>query len=363
MHQHLPKPKRKLWPAILGLILISVFSISQLQFSSELFQIKQIQSAQTIQQDENQFFQTETQEITFQDNQTTQYSISGDEISRQNQQLAQKDKVITYQESPTAQPNIIDQFRLPALITLLILFMGVTIVFTGKETIYSFLSLGLTVIILLLIIQAIFNGTSPLLATITGALAIATISIYVAHGFNTKTHLSTISIVSTLLFTLLTSLLFTYLAHMTGTGSESSFYLANSNISIDLRSLLLAGILVGTLGVLDDITTSQVATIHELHHTNHKLSFKELYQKGLNVGKTHISSLINTLVLAYAGGSLPLLILLYTDPSVPFWVTINQEFFAEEIIRTLIGSISLVLAVPISTFLAAKYYTSNSHKH
>jgi uncharacterized membrane protein len=363
MHQHLPKPKRKIWPAVIALFIIGVLSINILQTDSENFQVQQVKEISTTSEDQNNFFKVKTQEITFQNDQQTQYSISGDETSIQDQSIQPGEKIITYKDPSLNQVNIVDKLRLTPLILLLFSFIAITIIFTGKETIYSFLSLTLTIITLLLIIKAIISGTSPLLATIVGCLTIGTISIYIAHGFNQKTHLSTISIVSTLLLTLLSSVLVNHFAKMTGTGSESSFYLANANLLIDLKSLLLAGILVGTLGVLDDITTSQIATIHEIHHANNKLNFKQLYQKGLNVGKTHISSLINTLVLAYAGGSLPLLLLLFTDPSIPFWVTINQEFFAEEIIRTLIGSISLVLAVPISTALAAKYYTSHKHIH
>lgn len=361
MHQHLPPPKRKAWPAALGLLIITIFGFLQFAGPNQNYTIQTVEDTENLSQNQNDFFEIETQKVTFENGQTTEFSITGDSNSRQEQKIQTGEKIITFQDTSLNQPNIVDKLRLGPLMLLLITFIGVTIAFTGRETLYSFLSLSLNIGILLLIIQAIINGTSPLLATIIGALSIGTVSIYVAHGFSTKTHLSTISILSTLIVTLISSLIVTKLASMTGTGSESSFYLSNSNLSIDLQSLLLAGILVGTLGVLDDITTSQVATVHELHHTNHKLSFQELYRKGLNVGKTHISSLINTLVLAYAGGSLPLLVLLFTDPSIPTWVTINQEFFAEEIIRTLIGSTSLVLAVPISTALAAKHYSSHKH--
>lgn len=363
MHQHLPPPKRKAWPAAIALFVISIFALNQFVGPSENFQIQRVTETEIVSEDENSFFQIQTQEITFENGQTSQFSISGDQNTIEAQKIQTGEQIITFQDESLNQPSVVEKLRLGPLLLLLIGFIGVTIIFTGRETLYSFLSLSLNIGILLMIIQAIINGTSPLLATILGALSIGTVSIYIAHGFSTRTHLSTISIISTLVVTLISSLIFTEIAKMTGTGSESSFFLANTDLAIDLRSLLLAGILVGTLGVLDDITTSQVATIHELHHTNHKLTFKQLYQKGLNVGKTHISSLINTLVLAYAGGSLPLLVLLFTDPSVPTWVTLNQEFFAEEIIRTLIGSTSLVLAVPISTALAAKYYSSIKHSH
>lgn len=362
MHQNLPQRPRKIYPAIVGFVVLLIFAAFQIDTQTTSFQVSEVKSAEIISQNQNDFFQTTTQELTLENDKKVQYSVSGDTQSTEQQLIEDNQNIITFNDATTTQISVVDQYRLPGLVLLLISFLIITLFFTGKETLYSFLSLSMTIVILLTIIQAIFNGTSPLLATIAGCLAIGTVSIYIAHGFNTKTHLSTASIVTTLLFTLLVSLLFTQISNLTGVGSESSFYLANSNINIDLKSLLLAGILVGTLGVLDDITTSQIATIHEIHDANPKLSFHELYDRGLNVGKTHITSLINTLVLAYAGGSLPLLLLLYTDPSVPTWVTLNQEFFAEEIIRTLIGSMSLVIAVPISTLLAAKYY-SKKHKN
>lgn len=369
MHQHAPAPKRKLLPAILGIIIITIYFATSFNFISDNFKISKVIKADNQATESNTFFDIKQQNLTIlnptnnQEEDTT-YSVSGNQEQIDKLLLNTDQKIITYQETANAPFNIVDRYRIPGLIALFLLFVATTILITGKETIYSFLSLFLTILVVLLIIKAIFNGTSPLLATILGCVFIGTISIYVAHGVNTKTHLSTASIIATLAFTFINALIFTKVSSLTGTGSESSFYLANNpNLNLDLQSLLLAAIMIGTLGVLDDITTSQVATIHELHHTNPKLTFKELYKKGINVGKTHISSLINTLVLAYAGGSLPLIVLLYTDPSVPIWVTINQEFFAEEIIRTLVGSMSLVIAVPISTFLSAKYYANKKTKH
>lgn len=376
MHQHLPPPKRKILPAIIGFIFIFFYIVTGFNFNSQNFQVTQVINADEEATQSNTFFDIKQQNLTVlnPNNQQTEeitYSVAGTESQITKLLLKPEQSIITYQETELAPLNVVDRYRIPGLIGLFIFFVAVTILITGKETIYSFLSLFLTIVVVLLIIKSILNGTSPLISTIIGCIFIGTISIYVAHGFNEKTHLSTISIIATLFLTLLNAIVFTEISSLTGSGSESSFYLGNNpNLSLDLRSLLLAGIMIGTLGVLDDITTTQVATIHELHHTNPKLTFKQLYTKGINVGKTHISSLINTLVLAYTGGSLPMIVLLYTDPSIPIWVTINQEFFAEEIIRTIVGSISLVLAVPISTALSAKFYSSKkqttpqiNHKH
>ncbi len=118
--------------------------------------------------------------------------------------------------------------------------------------------------------------------------------------------------------------------------------------------------MIGTLGVLDDVTATQTATVGVIHQTNPQLSFSELYKKAENVGKEHIASLVNTLAMAYAGASFPLFLLLTQNTQVPIAYIVNSEFFVEEIIRTLIGSIALILAVPISTVISALYFSRQS---
>ena len=120
---------------------------------------------------------------------------------------------------------------------------------------------------------------------------------------------------------------------------------------------MLGGIIIGVLGVLDDITTAQSAKIEEIHIANPRLGFTNLYQKGLSVGREHIASLVNTLLLAYVGASFPLLLLATTQKAQPFWLILNSNFIAEEIVRTIVGSSALILAVPITTVLAAYFYS------
>jgi len=155
-----------------------------------------------------------------------------------------------------------------------------------------------------------------------------------------------------------------------GLGSEESLDLQYGALkNINLQGLLLAGIIIGALGVLDDITTAQTAAVAELKLANAKLSFDELYRRGMAVGKEHITSLVNTLALAYAGASLPML-LLFTVYQQPLWVTLNSEFVVEEVVRTVVGSLALTVAVPITTFLAAYWFsrhpvadTPQAHSH
>jgi uncharacterized membrane protein len=160
------------------------------------------------------------------------------------------------------------------------------------------------------------------------------------------------------------SAIFVYLAQMFGVGSEDTFYLASVvNSDLDLRGILLAGVIVGMLGVLDDVTVAQAATIDEIKRANPKTKFKQLYSAGMSVGRDHIASLVNTLALAYVGSSLPLFLLLYINSSnIPIWVTLNSEFIGQELIRTLSGSIAIILAVPITSLIAAKVFDKYVHK-
>jgi len=125
--------------------------------------------------------------------------------------------------------------------------------------------------------------------------------------------------------------------------------------TLDMTGILMAGIVIGALGVLDDITVSQSAIVEELSETAKLTKVKDLYSRAMIIGTDHITSMVNTLVLAYAGASMPLLLMFVNNPH-PMSEIINYELIAEEIIRTLVGSIGLVLAVPITTYLAARWY-------
>jgi uncharacterized membrane protein len=150
------------------------------------------------------------------------------------------------------------------------------------------------------------------------------------------------------------------LAKLTGLGTEEAAFLQfGETATINLRGLLLGGMMLGALGVLDDITISQVSTVFEIKRANNQLPFSELYQRGMRVGRDHVASLVNTLVLAYAGANLPLLILFTISSETPAWVHTNNELIAEEVVRTIVGSLGLVLAVPLTTALAA-YWVEKS---
>lgn len=275
--------------------------------------------------------------------------------------------VVKTGQTPNESYYISDVYRLPTLIVVGIIFVVLVVALARKKGLSALGGLFFTIIILsFFMIPGILAGKNPIVVTLLSSGAILFISLYLAHGFNRQT---TVALVSTL-FTLFLSIIFSYIfvkaGHLFGLGSEEASYLQFGPLeTLNLQWLLLSGIIIGTLGVLDDITISQVSIVAELKKANSNLSRGELYSRGLSVGKEHIASLVNTLVLAYAGTSLPVFLLFKTSVvSAPLWAVFNSQTIAEEIVRTLVGSMTLVLAVPITTWLAAYYFSKHSsHSH
>ena len=253
--------------------------------------------------------------------------------------------------------SFVDLYRFPSVIWLFVIFFVIVIAVAGWQGVRSIVSLSLSILILIgFILRTIAQGSPALITGLIGIIVIACVTLYLSHRFNKRTTIALISTIITILIATLLALFFAWLTHLTGTGTEEAVFLQLDPVnSINLLDLLLAGIIIGTLGVLDDITTAQAATVDELIKANPNLSRRELYKRGMSVGKEHIASLVNTLFLAYAGVSLPLLFLFFTNNATPFWVALSSEFLTEEIVRTLVGSIALVSAVPITTILAAKF--------
>lgn len=256
--------------------------------------------------------------------------------------------------------QIIDVYRLNSLIPFLILFAAAVILLSRWKGVGSIIGMMVSLLVIAqFIVPQILSGQEPLVISIIGCLVIMVVTIYLAHGFSHQTTIALASTFATLLLTGLLSVLFVRLASLTGLGSEDAYSLKLGPMAgINFKGLLLGGILIGALGVLDDVTTGLTASIFELHHANPRLSFPALISAGLRIGREHIASLVNTLVLAYAGASLPIFIILITNPNhYPFWSIINSEMIVEEIVRTLSGSFGLILAVPLTTTLAAWYLT------
>lgn len=257
---------------------------------------------------------------------------------------------------------VADVYRTKTVYWLLGLFAVVVVIVGGLRGATSFLGMFVSLIILLLyVVPQILSGSNPLVVGLIGSMVIGTITIYIAHGFSIKSHVALSSMIGVLFLVGGLAILAVKAAQLVGLGSEEAYFLQFSDTAnINLQGLLLCGILLGALGVLDDITISQSSIVFELYDAKKKISWEELYERGLAVGKDHVASLVNTLVLAYVGANLPLFLLLVMNEQTPLWVTLNSDILVEEIIRTLAGSIGLVLAVPLSTFLAAQVVTRYS---
>ncbi|MEK7460639.1 MAG: YibE/F family protein [Patescibacteria group bacterium] len=267
--------------------------------------------------------------------------------------------VIGYQEGPAgSQYYIADLYRIPTLIWLALFFIATVAIVSGKRGLKAILGLVFSfAIVMWVIVPQILAGRNPLLVSLVAACLIAAVSLVFAHGRNRRTLIAGVATFITLAVAVILAGLAVAVSHLSGLGSEEAYQLQFGILTnLNYRGLLLGGIIIGVIGVLDDITVAQTTVVAELKEANSRFDFGELFRRGMVVGREHIASLVNTLVLAYAGVSLPLLFLFSVDQTRPAWFLINSEFLSEEIIRTFVGSMTLVLAVPITTALAAWYF-------
>lgn len=202
------------------------------------------------------------------------------------------------------------------------------------------------------VLPATLEGSPPLWVAIVGGAAIATVTMPLAHGPSLRTGVALLSTLLTLLLIALLGDLVIRAGSFTGLADESSAFLQAFGATVDPRGLLLAGLVIGALGVLDDVTITQTAAVAEVRAADPTLSRRRLLASGLRVGRDHVAATVNTLVLAYAGAALPLL-LLFTLSGSALGQILTGELVAQEVVRTLVGAIGIVAAVPLSTALAA----------
>ncbi len=251
------------------------------------------------------------------------------------------------------QYAVSDWVRRPALGWLTVLFLVVSVGVARFKGLRAFVATGASLaIVMLFIVPQILAGWNPILVSLLGVGGILILAIYFVHGLSWSTTAALFGTLVAVLVTMFLGVLFTEWAYLTGFGSEEAMMITFGAEQVDLKGLLLAGLLIGALGALTDITIVQASVIRELAHVNPNFGLGELYRRGMNVGLDHIGSLVNTLVLAYTGAALPLFLLLnINDFSVAR--ALNLELVASEVVHTLVGSIGLVLAVPFTTFVAA----------
>lgn len=237
----------------------------------------------------------------------------------------------------------------------LVMLFAVTIVLLGRWRGVGALA-GLAaslVVIVVFLLPSLLDGNNAVLTALVATSVVAFVALYLAHGFNPATTVALLSTFAALIITGALSWIFVHAASFTGFTDDSTQFLDLLQVPIDPRGILLAGIMIGSLGVLDDVTVTQVSAVWELRTARPDLPTAQLYRQGLRVGRDHISSTVNTLFLAYAGAALPLL-LLFSEADQGIGGVATREVVAVEVVRALVGSIGLVSAVPISTWLAAQ---------
>lgn len=254
---------------------------------------------------------------------------------------------------PPPEYYFVDFERERPLILLAVIFAIVVVALSRWRGLMALIGIGLSILVLTrFVLPAILEGSNPLLVAIVGAAAIMFVALYLAHGVNARTTTAVLGTLASLALTGVLSLIFVHAAKFTGLASEEATFLQVSADQINLGGLLLGGIVIGALGVLDDVTVTQASAVWELHAANPEMPTSRLYRSAIRIGRDHIASTVNTLFLAYAGASLPLLIL-FTIANQPLGSILTTEVIAEELVRTFVGSIGLVASVPITTALAA----------
>ena len=247
----------------------------------------------------------------------------------------------------------VDYVRTTPIIWLTVIFAIAIIAISSWKGIRALLSMAFSLFIIIgYIIPHILIGEDPLRVSIIGSIILLAVSLYLTYGWTLKTHAAVISMALVLLLTGALSGLFVIFAKLNGTGDENVMFLMQlMETPINLRGLLLGGMIIGALGVLDDLVTTQASAVFELHHANPSLGFRGLYSSAMRIGQDHVAATVNTLVLAYAGASLPML-LMFSLGRGDYGYLVNFSFIAEEIVRTLVGSLGLIAAVPLTTAIA-----------
>jgi len=290
--------------------------------------------------------------------------LGGMFVSNENLKVKPGDKIIINhlkKVDGSDQFYVGDFIRRTSLYFLAFVFILAVIIVGGIRGFTSFIGLIISFVILLkYIIPQIVAGGNPIFIAISGSFMILLTTLYLAHGVSRKTTAALLGTIISLIITGMLAWYFVNLLKLSGFGSEEAAYLSMMpGVKINLQGILLAGMIIGALGVLDDITVSQAACVFELSAANRNFSWKELYTRGLKIGQDHIASLVNTLVLAYVGASLPLLLLFAFSGGEPVSILLNREMIANEIVRTLVGSLGLVSAVPITTAIAVSFSKRN----
>lgn len=271
--------------------------------------------------------------------------------------FAQGDRVVlAYSGSePRSEVSyrIVDFQRDKPILLLAALFALAVIILGRWHGLAALAALGLSFLVLgLFVFPALLAGENPLWVAIAGGGVIMFLVLYLTHGFSARTSTALLGTLTSLVLIGVLSYVFSAAARLTGLNEGTATLIGSLGHGVDSRGLLLAGIIIGALGVLDDVTVTQASAVWELRRANPAYGFRQLYSSAVRIGRDHVGSAVNTLAMAYAGASLPLL-LLFTLSHQRLGEILTSQLVAEELVRTLVGSIGLVASVPVTTALAA----------
>jgi uncharacterized membrane protein len=252
--------------------------------------------------------------------------------------------------------SIIERDRTVPYLLLAALFVAIVIVIGRVQGGVSIIAMGLSFILLTTVtIPQIIEGVDPIVVSLLTALIIVPLTFYLSHGLNQKTSLAVIATLISLVITGLLSAFFTHFTLLTGYASdEAAAVTFRFGEMLKLSNLLIAGMIISSMGILDDVTIAQIGIVYSLSKAKPNMHTHQLFVEAMKLGRDHIASLVNTLVLVYVGAALPMFLLIYKS-DVPLWVVIQREAVAEEIVRTLVSSIGIILAVPIATLFGIRW--------
>ena len=252
------------------------------------------------------------------------------------------------------QARFQDFERTGPLLILFSTFVLFSVLISGRKGIRALLGMGISIgVIIFYIIPQILEGKDPVLISVSGAFFLLAATLYLVYGWTLKTHAAVLGTLSSLLLTALLAHYFVDLTRLTGFGNEDALFLVQqSSGKINMQGLVLGGMLIGALGVLDDLVITQASVVFELWSLNPEMALMDLFRRSMRVGQDHVAATVNTLVLAYAGAALPMF-LLFSISGAQIGYLLNLEYVAEEVVRTMVGSLGLIAAVPFTTILAS----------
>lgn len=360
--------KKIIWLALISSIFLPVFA--QAQTDNVIFKAEVIEVIKEVRKVDDKGQETTQQILTLRglEKEWKNKEITFDGIALNMEIVGQKaykvgDKVLitpNTDESGRETFFITDYVRAGKLYFIIFFFFLIVVAVARGQGLKAIVGLLATFVVLMkFIVPRILAGSDPVFISIVGSLIILTITIYLVHGFNAKSSAAILGTLFSLIITGVLAIIFTNLTRLTGFAQEESVFLINlGERALNIKGLLLAGMIIGALGVLDDIAVSQASIAEQIQKANPELPTWEIYKRAMKVGVDHVSSIVNTLVLAYAGASLPIMILFTVNSAdgLTFGQAINNEAIATEIVRTVAGSVGLIFAVPITTFIAIKFF-------